>query len=166
MVARSSCHPGILVVLQIGLKQSRFDELEKQLHEGWSKCLFPWTGSAESHGVDRTQLSYSAGKNWIKARLSVSNFEHLLDTQYFINEHEDGTRLVRAAAWSPPSQLHKHFEMVQPTNSFFRPKPDRMSLNIVQPDLEIQAEPSPHRRSAISHQRDSGKSWIEWRGRS
>jgi len=36
-----SAHPGILITLQIGLKQSRFDELEKQLHEGWSKCLFP-----------------------------------------------------------------------------------------------------------------------------
>lgn len=27
-------HPGILVVLQIGLKQSRFDELEEKLFEG------------------------------------------------------------------------------------------------------------------------------------
>jgi hypothetical protein len=31
-------HPGILVILQIGLKQSRFDELENKLFEDWSKC--------------------------------------------------------------------------------------------------------------------------------
>lgn len=103
----------------------------------------------ESHGVDRAQLSYSAAKDWIKARLPVSDIERLLDTQYFIYEHGDGTQLVRAAAWSLPAHLHEHIEMVQPTNSFFRPKPRRRSFNIVQPEIEIRAEPPLHQKEVL-----------------
>jgi tripeptidyl-peptidase-1 len=108
----------------------------------------------ESHGVDRAQLSYSAAKDWIKARLPVSDIERLLDTQYFIYEHEYFTQLVRAAAWSLPSHLHEHIEMVRPTNSFFRPKPHRRSLNIVQPDIEIREEPSPHQKEVLKVSED------------
>lgn len=108
----------------------------------------------ESHGVDRGQLSYSAAKDWINVRLPVSEIQRLLDTQYFIYEHEDGTQLVRAAAWSLPSHLHEHIETVQPTNSFFRPKPHRRSLNIVQPDIEIREEPSPHQKEVLKVTKD------------
>jgi len=41
-------HPGISIILQIGLKQSRFDELEKQLYESWSQCLVLCISTSES----------------------------------------------------------------------------------------------------------------------
>jgi len=109
----------------------------------------------ESHGVDRAQSNYSSAKDWIKAQLPVSNIERLLDTQYFIYEYEDGTQLVRAAGWSLPSHLHEHIETVQPTNSFFRPKPHRRSLDIVQPDIEIRAEPSRHQKEVLKVSQDA-----------
>jgi len=108
----------------------------------------------ESHGVDRAQLSYSSAKERIKAQLPVSDIERLLDTQYFICEHEDGTQLVRAAAWSLSSHLHEHIETMQPTNSFFRPKPHRRSLNIVQPDIGIREEPCLHQKKVLKVSKD------------
>ncbi len=48
----------------------------------------------ESHGVDRGRLSYSAAKDWIQVRLPVREIQRLLDTQYFIFEHQDDTQLV------------------------------------------------------------------------
>jgi len=78
----------------------------------------------------------------IKAQLPVVDTERLLNTQYSIYEHGDGTQLVRAAAWSLPSHLHEHIETVQPTNSF------------VQPDIEIRAEPCPHQKKVLKVDRD------------
>jgi tripeptidyl-peptidase-1 len=103
----------------------------------------------ESYGVERAQLSYSSAKDWIKTQLPVSGIERLFYTQYFIYEHADGTQLVRVAAWSLPSHLHQHIEIVQPTNSVFRPKPHRGSLDLVQPDIEIRAESSPCQKEIL-----------------
>lgn len=97
----------------------------------------------ESHGVDHAQLSYSPAKDWIKVRLPISDIERLLDTQYSVYEHQDGTQLVRAPAWSLPSHLHQHIQTIQPTNSFYRPNARRRALNTVQPNDEIGHESTP-----------------------
>jgi len=54
-----SAHPGILITLQIGLKQSRFDELEKQLHEGWSTCFLALVSAGAEPASKRFSKSFS-----------------------------------------------------------------------------------------------------------
>ena len=56
--------------------------------------------------------------------MPVCEIESLLDTEYstFVHE-EDGSEIVRAPEWSLPRHLHEHIVTIQPTNSFFRPKP-------------------------------------------
>lgn len=61
-------------------------------------------------------------------KLSVSQIERLLDTEYSTFKHEDGAEIVRAPEWSLPQHLHEHIATIQPTNSFFRPAPVAKTL--------------------------------------
>jgi tripeptidyl-peptidase-1 len=60
--------------------------------------------------------------------LPVHAVESLLDTKYYIYEHEDGSYIVRAPVWSLPVHLHDHIDAVQPTTSFFKPKAFRSNV--------------------------------------
>jgi tripeptidyl-peptidase-1 len=97
------------------------DETLDQVHE--------WL---QDYGIDESQLQYSNARDWISVTLSVKDVERLLDTKYSVFRHTDGTRLVRTPRWSLPQHLHEHIETIQPTNSFFRPKPKRSTLKNVQ----------------------------------
>ena len=79
-------------------------------------------------GVDAKQLEYSSAKDWIKVTLPVLTVEHLLDTNYSIYKHEDGSYLIRTPQWSLPQHLHQYIETIQPTNSFMRPKAKRSTV--------------------------------------
>lgn len=72
-----------------------------------------------SHGLQPHQ--YSNAKDWISIALPVETVERLLDTEYNVYEHIDGTQLVRTPGWSLPQHLHKHIDTIQPTTSFLRP---------------------------------------------
>ncbi|KAK5288536.1 hypothetical protein LTR16_003374 [Cryomyces antarcticus] len=132
--------------LQIGLKQSQFDELERHLFEV-SDPSHPRYGqhltTAEvnelvkptddalgvvhdwllDNGVEAKHLDYSPAKDWIKVSLPVNAVERLLDTSYSVFKHEDGSHMVRTPSWSLPAHLHEHIDAVQSTNSFFRAEP-------------------------------------------
>ncbi len=97
------------------------DETLDQVHEWLQDC-----------GVNGSQLEYSNARDWIKLTLPVKDVERLLDTKYSVYRHNDGTHLVRTPQWSLPLHLHKHIETIQPTNSFFQPKPKRSTLKTVQ----------------------------------
>ncbi|KAF2964890.1 hypothetical protein GQX73_g8713 [Xylaria multiplex] len=127
--------------LQIGLKQSNFDELEKQLYEvsdpasakygqhlsadeveelvkptkETSDLVHQWLGD---HGI--VPESYSAARDWITVSLPIGEIEKLLGTEYHVFEHKDGSKVARAPEWSLPNHLHAHIDTIQPTNSFFR----------------------------------------------
>jgi len=75
------------------------------------------------YGIEPLRLSYSAAKDWIKVSLPVSEVERLLDTEYSVYKHEDGSHVVRTPSWSLPKHLHEHITAIQPTNSFFRASP-------------------------------------------
>lgn len=81
-----------------------------------------------SHDIDTAKLSYTPAKDWINVKLPIAAIERLLDTQYSIYKHEDGTHIVRAPSWSLPTHLHNHIETIQPTNSFFRPDSRRRAF--------------------------------------
>lgn len=85
----------------------------------------------EDNGVKTHQLQYSSAKDWISVSLPVSEINSLLDTEYSIYSHEEGSHIVRTPEWSLPEHLHAHIDTIQPTNSFFRPKPLRSTLKPV-----------------------------------
>ncbi|KAK5626302.1 hypothetical protein RRF57_002017 [Xylaria bambusicola] len=131
--------------IQIGLKQSNFAELERQLYQGTSMLVsdpeHPKYGQHLSADEvkelvkptkETTELvhewlsengimpSYNSAKDWITVNLPVSKIESLLDTEYHIFEHKDGAKVARAPSWFLPNHLHDHIDTIQPTNSFFR----------------------------------------------
>lgn len=69
---------------------------------------------------DIATSSLSAAKDWIFVTVPVAKVEQLLQTEYSVYRHLDGSTLVRAPEWSLPEHLHEHIDVVQPTNSFFR----------------------------------------------
>ena len=92
-----------------------------------------------SHNIDTAKLSYTPARDWITVKLPVIAIDRLLDTQYSIYRHEDGTHIIRAPSWSLPTHLHNHIETIQPTNSFFRPDARRRTF-MTKPLSEIGKE--------------------------
>ncbi|ROW06672.1 hypothetical protein VPNG_06738 [Cytospora leucostoma] len=141
------------ISLRIGLKQSYFSELERQLYEVSDpdhhryghhlkaeevhKLLEPADETYDlvhewlaEYGIDRSQLDYSPARDWITVSLPVSDVEELLDTKYSVYRHDDGDELVRTPEWSLPLHLHDHIDTIQPTNSWFRAKPKAYALKV------------------------------------
>ncbi|KAF2089662.1 tripeptidyl peptidase-like protein [Saccharata proteae CBS 121410] len=136
--------PGKHVIdLHIGLKQGQFDELERHLYEvsdprhhrygqhlsidEVNELVKPADETVDlvhewlvDSGIQRHDLDYSPAKDWIKVSLPVEDVERLLDTEYSVYKHVDGSHVVRTPEWSLPLHLHEHVETIQPTNSFFR----------------------------------------------
>jgi len=134
-----------LVNLQIGLKQRNEGAVEQHLLEV-SDPVHPRYGqhlsAAEIHDivaparetVDLVQewlaehgvsnAGFSRAKDWISVVVPIEKAEELLQTSYFTYRHHDGSTLTRAPEWSLPVHLHEHIDVVQPTTSFFRPKPE------------------------------------------
>lgn len=130
-----------VIHLQIGIKQGDFETLERYLYEvsdpddvrygqhlSADEVRELVKPSEETLGLVHEWLedngavpsSYSAAKDWLMVSLPVSQIEALLDTEYYVYEHEEGARLVRASKWSLPMHLHEHIDTIQPTTSFFR----------------------------------------------
>jgi tripeptidyl-peptidase-1 len=101
------------------------DETVEQVHEWLFEC-----------GIEKSQLEYSKAKDWIKATLPVEVVERLLDTEYSIFKHRDGSHLVRTPQWSLPLHLHEHIDTIQPTNSFLRPLAKRSNLKTVPMEMQ------------------------------
>ena len=75
------------------------------------------------NNIHQSELEYSAARDSIKFSLAVEEAERLLNTEYSIYEHEDGTRLVRTTKYSLPAYLHEHVSIVTPTNQWLRSDP-------------------------------------------
>nr|POE75449.1 tripeptidyl-peptidase sed2 [Quercus suber] len=139
--AVSRPHDAQMINLQIGLKQSNEDVLDKHLsevsdpsHHRYGQYL----SAEEIHELvkpadeaiemvhawlrehDVSSVSVAPAKDWINVVLPVSKVEELLETKYSVYKHTDGSSLVRAPEWSLPKHLHEHIDVVQPTTSFFR----------------------------------------------
>lgn len=130
--------------LQIGLKQSNEDLVEKHLleisdpkHSRWRQHLSAAEISDMIRPSDETlelvkawledhdirQYWHNPSKDWIHLVVPIEKAEEMLQTKYSTYVHEDGTSLSRTPEWSLPLHLHPHIDVVQPTNSFFRPTP-------------------------------------------
>lgn len=65
--------------------------------------------------------THSPAMDWINIKVPVKTAEQLLDTKFYVFQHEDGSALIRAPEWSLPKHLHEHVDAIQPTTSFLRP---------------------------------------------
>lgn len=131
-----------LMHLQIGLKQGTEGEVERHLeevsdpsHARYGQHLTAAeihelvTPSRESvdtvkawladHGI--ADHAFNPSKDWVSIWVPIEKAESMLDTTYSRFRHRDGSELSRAEVWSLPAHLHEHIDVVQPTNSFFRP---------------------------------------------
>lgn len=131
--------------LQLGLKQRNEGEIERHLlevsdprHSRYGQHLT----SAQIHDIispshetvtavhawllehEITPL-YNPSKDWVSVVIPIEKAERLLQTEYSVFAHDDGSRISRAPQWSLPVHLHDHIDVVQPTTSFFRPKARR-----------------------------------------
>lgn len=152
--------PSHLIRLQIGLRQSRFDELERQLYETSDPDHHRYGNhlSVEevnelvkpddetlaqvldwlSEHVRLDSIRYSSAKDYLSVTLPVSTIENLLDTKYSVYRHTDGTRLVRAPEWKLPQHLHEHITTIQPTTSFLRARPQAETwVGVESEDLQL-----------------------------
>jgi tripeptidyl-peptidase-1 len=118
------------------LSAAYVNELVKPSHDTL-KLVYDWL---LDHNITADTLRYSPAKDWIKVTLSIESVERLLDTNYSLFEHEDGSQIVRAPEWSLPVHLHEHVETIQPTNSFFRARPRKSTLKVSSLDEEFNQE--------------------------
>ncbi|KAM3454510.1 hypothetical protein MY3296_002967 [Beauveria thailandica] len=88
-----------------------------------------------SHNI--TQFTTSAGSGWVTASLPVGQVQDLLQCRYFEFQNvHDGAVLVRTTDWSIPEHIAPYIDVIQPTNSFFRPKPSSRYGGPPPPDWE------------------------------
>ncbi|EOA81754.1 hypothetical protein ACJQWK_10825 [Exserohilum turcicum] len=136
-------HGAKTIQLQIGLKQGRFDELDRHLYQvsdpdharygqhltadEVDRLVAPSSETYDlvhewlrENGVSTENLGYSSAKDWVIVHLPIDMVETLLDTQYHNYRHKDGSVVARTTSWSLPRHLHDHIETIQPTTSFFR----------------------------------------------
>lgn len=69
-----------------------------------------------TNGVGK--MAHSPAKDWVRVYIDVETAERLLDTEYHVFEHADGTQVTRAPEWSLPEHLHEHIDTIQPTTAF------------------------------------------------
>jgi len=133
-----------VIHLQIGLRQkyegaveSHLEEISDPSHARYGQHLSeseihdlvkPASESVDlvkawlaDHGI--SDHSFSPAEDWVSIWVPIEKAEKMLDTTYSKYRHRDGSELSRAQEWSLPAHLHEHIDVVQPTNSFFRPGP-------------------------------------------
>jgi tripeptidyl-peptidase-1 len=141
--------------LHIGLKKGNFPQLEKHLYEV-SDPTHPRYGQHLSQdevdslvrpteetstlvnewlselGIPQEDQECNQAGDWVSVTLPVAAAERLLNTEYSVYRHDDGTELIRTPEWSLPEYLHEHISTVQPTNTWMRalPKAPRNALKV------------------------------------
>ncbi|KAG9236157.1 putative Tripeptidyl-peptidase SED2 [Amylocarpus encephaloides] len=140
---RGRAAPNHKIHLQLGLKQSNFAELDRHLyevsdpdHSRYGQHLsveeIHELVKPEEESLDLVHewlilngvrdFKYSEAKDWVSIYVDVGTAESLLDTEYSVFQHDDGSTLVRTTEWSLPRHLHEHIDTIQPTTSFMRTK--------------------------------------------
>ncbi|KAF2439621.1 subtilisin-like protein [Karstenula rhodostoma CBS 690.94] len=148
-----------LMRLQIGVKQGQFEVLEKHLweisdpdHARYGKHLSlaevndlvkPADESTDlvrewlHEHVSPEHIESSPAGDFLSFTLPIAKIEEMLQTNYSIYQHEDGTNLVRTHEWSLPLHLHEHISAVQPTTAFIRTFPQAKTYVSVPGKAEV-----------------------------
>ena len=101
------------------LTADEVDELVKPTDETL-EAVHSWL---EENDIPRHRCGYSPAKDWINVNLDIATAGRLLDSNFSVFEHNDGTRFMRTLEWSLPKSLHSSISTIQPTNSFMRTRP-------------------------------------------
>ncbi|KZT51658.1 tripeptidyl peptidase A [Calocera cornea HHB12733] len=109
------------------LQKAEVDDLVRP-HRRTAEAAAAWL---VHHGIPQTAIRPNSAGDWISIEVPVRVAESMLDTEYRVYDHEDGSALVRCMSWSLPADLHEHVEFIQPTTIFGRPKPHRSFVNSV-----------------------------------
>ena len=73
--------------------------------------------------IDFERVDYRMANDFMSFSLPIAKAESLLQTNYSIYRHRDGSELVRTTEWSLPLYLHEHVVAIQPSTSFLRSLP-------------------------------------------
>ncbi|UPX18779.1 Tripeptidyl-peptidase I [Ascochyta rabiei] len=139
--------PYEVLEISIGLKQHRFEELEKLLGQasdpshsdygqwlsseriqtlvkpvdGSHETLFSWLSTCTV--VKTSAIDISAAGDWIYVSIPVYSLERLLQAKYYVYKHaEHGDTVIRTLEWSLPQDIADVVDVIEPTTSFMRPQ--------------------------------------------
>ncbi|KIY73845.1 tripeptidyl peptidase A [Cylindrobasidium torrendii FP15055 ss-10] len=133
--------PDHVLDLRVGLRQSNWPELERQLSEtsdpdhprygqhlskeAIEDLISPTADSLEAvldwlkdYGVMGDSLSFSPARDWVRVKLPLHVVEEMLGTTYHVWRHDEGRYAIRTTEYSLPKDLHAHVDLVQPTTHF------------------------------------------------
>jgi len=146
------------MLLRLGLKQEKFDELVHHLYEvsdpshaRYGQHLskeevdaliapHPDTTAAVNdwlmyHGVDSPESTTSAGE-WVTVRVTVEQAEKMLGAKYGVYRHaKSGDTVLRTVSYSLPKELHSHIDVVAPT-TYFGTMKSMKATHFLQPELD------------------------------
>ncbi|KAF8263524.1 peptidase S8/S53 domain-containing protein [Lactarius quietus] len=69
-------------------------------------------------GISEDKLRLSPNKGWIELNVTVAFAELLLDTDYYIYEHQSGAKQIGCLSYSVPEHISDHVEIIKPTVHF------------------------------------------------
>ncbi|KAJ4496871.1 tripeptidyl peptidase A [Lentinula lateritia] len=72
------------------------------------------------HGIEDTNISRTPAQDWIVVTLPISLAEKMLDTNYYVWQHDDGDFTIRTTSYNLPEHLFNHIDLIQPTTMFAR----------------------------------------------
>ncbi|EEH19227.2 hypothetical protein PABG_01546 [Paracoccidioides brasiliensis Pb03] len=134
-----------IVSVSIGIKQQGWDMFEQHLmeisdpsHSRYGQHLSldevdqlvqaspasfdavtAWLREASSVPLN---VTCSSSRDWISFSAPIWILERLFDAKYAQYQHEDRSTAIRSLSWSLPANLADHIDIVEPTNSFFKPQ--------------------------------------------
>ncbi|KAI9852854.1 MAG: hypothetical protein M1838_004413 [Thelocarpon superellum] len=82
-------------------------------------------------GIAADRLALSQSLNWLQLNATVEEAERLLQAEYHVYQHEDGTPHVACESYSVPAHVSQHVDFITPTVHFdakvlpSRPDPGR-----------------------------------------
>ena len=85
--------------------------------------------------IDPSRVALSKSGAWLMLNATIEEAEHLLDTEYYVYEHADGTTHVACKdGYRLPEHVSKHVDLVTPTLHFtVKPRPSAQVGNSVTP---------------------------------
>ncbi|KAJ3895618.1 peptidase S8/S53 domain-containing protein [Lentinula edodes] len=72
------------------------------------------------HGIEDTNISRTPAQDWIVVTIPISLAEKMLDTNYYVWQHDDGDFTIRTTSYNLPEHLFNHIDLIQPTTMFAR----------------------------------------------
>ncbi|OCH89202.1 subtilisin-like protein [Obba rivulosa] len=145
--------PHTILPFRIGLRQSNIEDIEEYLLDvshpespnygkHWSaaqvaETFRPSQESVESvhswlveSGIDVSRIRLSASGAWVQANVTIVEAERLLETEYYIYEHEEtaGKHIACGQGYTLPAAVAPHVDIVLPTIHFDAKRRGRRSM--------------------------------------